>query len=176
MFFILSCHKEPIPPIPEQELITTLKLTLTDTVFPYPEQTFVFRDIDGDGGFDPTIDSLIIPAGKVYNARLLLLDERNFPSDTSTNEIKVLNTVHQFFYQSTPADLITDFVYLDFDDNGKPLGNLFSFATKITPSTGKLLITLRHEPNKNGLNVSNNDITNAGGETDIQVDFPVRIY
>ncbi|MDB5227212.1 MAG: type 1 periplasmic binding fold superfamily protein [Bacteroidota bacterium] len=170
------CHKDPKTPIPEQELITTLKLTLTDTSLPYPSQTFIFRDIDGDGGADPTIDSVIIAGGKTYNASLLLLDERNFPADTSTNEIKGLNTLHQFFYQSDPADLFTNFTYTDLDDNGKPLGNLFSFRTKSSSDSGKLIIILRHEPDKNASNVSANDITNAGGETDIEVHFPVRLY
>lgn len=172
----VSCHKEPKTPIPEQELITTLKLKLTDTTPPYNSQTFVFRDIDGDGGFDPTLDSVIIAAGKTFKASLLLLDERNFPADTSTNEIKELNTLHQFFYQADPTDLIFNFSYDDSDDNGKPLGNFFSFSTKNSPATGKLMVILRHEPDKNAPNVTDNDITNAGGETDIEVHFPVRLY
>jgi hypothetical protein len=34
---------------------------------------------------------------------------------------------------------------------------------------------LRHEPNKDALNVASGEITNAGGETDIEVSFPVTI-
>ncbi len=172
----LSCHKDPQTPVPEQELITTLKLRLTDTSPPYNSQTFVFRDLDGDGGFEPIVDSVIIPVGNTFKASLLLLDERNFPADTSTNEIKEMNTLHQFFYQTAPAGLMIDFSYEDNDDNGKPLGNYFIFTTKNSPATGKLVIILRHEPDKYALNVANNDITNAGGETDIEVHFPVRLY
>jgi len=36
-------------------------------------------------------------------------------------------------------------------------------------------ITLRHEPAKDATGVSDGDITNAGGETDISVNFPVEI-
>ena len=171
----ISCRKDPKTPLPEQELITTLKLTLTDTAAPYVSQTFIFRDIDGDGGEPATVDTIKIAANKVYNASLLLLDERNFPADTSTNEIKDLNTQHQFFYQSIPDSLISNFNYVDFDDNGKPLGNLFSLKTNAV-ATGTLRITLRHQPNKDGINVANNDITNADGETDIEVEFPVRLF
>ena len=95
---------------------------------------------------------------------------------TSTNEIKDLNTAHQFFYQSIPSDVITNFSYVDFDDHGKPLGNLFECKTNAVVSTGTLRITLRHQPNKDGINVANNDITNADGETDIEVNFPVQLY
>ena len=171
---IISCRKDPKTPLPEQELITTLKLTLTDTAAPFASQTFVFTDVDGDGGEPASVDTIKIGANKVYNASLLLLDERNFPADTSTNEIKELNTEHQFFYQSIPNSIIINFTYLDVDDNGKPLGNLFSFKTT-TVANGTLRITLRHQPNKDGVNVSNNDITNANGETDIEVEFPIQL-
>lgn len=172
--FLNSCRKDPKIPTPEQELITTLLLTLTDTSAPYTSHTFIFRDIDGDGGEPASTDTIKINANTVYNASLLLLDERNFPADTSTNEIKELNTEHQFFYQSLPDSVITNFKYLDFDDNGKPLGNRFSCKTNNT-ANGTLRITLRHQPNKDGANVMNNDITNADGETDIEVEFPVIV-
>lgn len=175
--FFAGCKKDPLTPPNETELITTLKLTLMDTAAPYTTYSAEFRDLDGDGGIAATLDSLIIPSGKVYTASLLLLDERDAAAiDTTSIEINEENTVHQFFYQSTPIDVITNFTYLTFDDNGKPLGTEFSCKTKPTASTGTLRITLRHEPNKDGANVVNNDLTNAGGETDIQVDFPVRLY
>lgn len=176
IFFFVGCRKDPRTPLPEQELITTLKLTLTDTTFPYSSQTFMFTDIDGEGGDPAIIDTIKISSGKFYNASLLLLDERNFPADTTTNEIKELNLDHQFFYQSIPDDIIADFTYLDFDDNGKPLGNLFRCKSNPAVKSGTLRITLRHQPNKDGINVANNDITNADGETDIEVEFPVQLY
>ena len=44
-----------------------------------------------------------------------------------------------------------------------------------TPATGNLTITLRHLPNKSGVNVPGGDITNAGGGTDAEVVFPVVV-
>lgn len=174
IILLIGCRKEPKAPIPEQELITTLKLTLTDT-FTHISHTYTFKDLDGDGGEPATIDTIKLAANKVYTASLLLLDERNFPPDTTTNEIKTLSTEHQFFYQAVPENQLINFTYLDFDTNGKPLGNLFSFKTN-NPSQGILRIILRHQPNKSGINVDKNDITHAGGETDIEVDFPLIIY
>ena len=42
-------------------------------------------------------------------------------------------------------------------------------------SVGTLKVTLRHEPNKSAAGVVGGDITNAGGETDIEVEFPIVI-
>lgn len=173
---MISCRKDPKTPLAEQELITTLKITLTDTAAPHTSQTFIFTDIDGDGGDPAILDTIKITAGKVFRAGLLLLDERNFPADTTNNEIQELDTEHQFFYQSVPNDIFSGFAYLDSDDNGKPLGLQFECSSKNTATTGFLRITLRHQPNKDGLNVSANDITNAEGETDIEVEFPVIVY
>lgn len=50
----------------------------------------------------------------------------------------------------------------------------FSFQTGAT-SNGSLKITLKHQPNKSGTNVSIGDITNAGGETDIEVTLPIVV-
>lgn len=173
--FIIGCKKDPTPVL-EQELITTLKITLTDTAAPYSQYSFTFKDIDGDGGTPPTIDTIKVPAGKTYHASLLLLDERSTPADTTSNEINELNKEHQFFYKSTPVDVFTNFTYLTFDDNGKPLGTEFSLKSKSSAASGVLRVTLRHQPNKNGAGVANGDITNADGETDIEVDFPVTLY
>jgi hypothetical protein len=38
-----------------------------------------------------------------------------------------------------------------------------------------LKITLRHEPNKKASGVVGGSITNAGGETDIEVSFDVEV-
>jgi hypothetical protein len=41
--------------------------------------------------------------------------------------------------------------------------------------TGKLKIVLRHKPDKNASGVANGNIANAGGETDIEVEYNVVI-
>ena len=42
-------------------------------------------------------------------------------------------------------------------------------------ASGNITIILRHEPVKDAEGVSDGDITNAGGETDISVTFPVVV-
>ena len=62
------------------------------------------------------------------------------------------------------------------DTNGNPIGLDYSFATWNAGGSGNLKITLRHQPDKNAAGVSSGDIANANGETDIEVEFPVRLY
>ena len=64
--------------------------------------------------------------------------------------------------------------YTDMDDDGNPLGVSFTLTTG-DASTGNLTIVLRHLLDKNAAGVSDGDITNAGGDTDIEVTFPVVI-
>ncbi|MFN8237123.1 MAG: hypothetical protein U0T77_03045 [Chitinophagales bacterium] len=173
---VSGCRKEPRTPAPEQELITTLRITFTDTTAPYTSYSFSFTDIDGEGGEPPVQDSILLPKNRTYNATLLLLDERDFPADTVTNEIIELGEEHQFFFMSSPAELLNSISYLDADKNGFPIGNAFRCATSNTLTNGSFRITLRHEPAKNAAGVASGDITNADGESDIEVEFPVRLY
>ena len=60
------------------------------------------------------------------------------------------------------------------DANGNPIGLLTTVTTE-EPGNGTITVILRHEPDKFALGVSNGDITNAGGETDIEVVFNVEV-
>ncbi|MBK7753909.1 MAG: hypothetical protein IPI41_15275 [Flavobacteriales bacterium] len=79
---------------------------------------------------------------------------------------------HQFFFQ--PAGANITFAYSDADANGNPIGLQTTMASG-TASVGSLKVTLRHEPDKTAAGVASGDITNAAGETDIEVTFPVVI-
>ena len=66
------------------------------------------------------------------------------------------------------------FAYSDQDNDGNPLGLLFELTTG-DAGNESYTITLRHEPDKTAAGVSGGDITNAGGETDIEVVFDVVV-
>jgi hypothetical protein len=84
---------------------------------------------------------------------------------------------HQFFYKSTPSNVLSGFIYQGENDiDGNPIGLNFQFDTWNTGGSGNLKITLRHQPDKNAAGVSSGDIANANGETDIEVTFPVILY
>jgi hypothetical protein len=170
-----ACKKdeEETPVLPnEEELITTLTFTLTPVGGGTPV-VFSFKDEDGDGGNAPVIIEGILSANTDYTGAVTLLNESEDPAENITLEVQEESADHQLFYQiESPLDM--DISYADTDANGKPLGLSTTVSTG-PASTGNLTITLRHEPDKNASGVSSGDITNAGGETDIEVTFSVEI-
>lgn len=175
ILFTLSCQKEPQTPINEEEVINTVILSLQKSGTTIA-QNYVFNDPDGDGALNPTVDSIIIEKAALYNATITLLNTTVSPADTISKEVLEEGIDHQFFYQSTPNTILSSFVYNDIDENGKPIGLSFGINTSNTIGTGILKIILRHQPNKTATGVSSGDITNANGETDVEVDFPVRLF
>lgn len=168
-----SCKKDEDPVIPnEEELITTLNYTL---ISQNPADTVVlrFQDLDGEGGNDPVIIGGTLMANTVYNGSLELLNEQENPAEDITEEVETEAEEHQFFFEVSNG-LDATVAYDDTDANGNPLG-LASVINSNSVSSGKLIVILRHEPDKNAAGVSDGDITNAGGETDIQVEFDVDI-
>ena len=166
-----SCEKED-PEIPnEEELITTFNYYLTpangDTTI-----VFSFKDLDGDGGNEAEIIGGVLDANMVYSGRVELLNEAESPVENITTEVEEEGTLHQFFFQTSIADL--SIKYTDVDNEGNPIGVASELSTGTTTS-GTLTITLRHEPNKSASGVANGEIGNAGGETDIQVTFPIDV-
>ena len=79
---------------------------------------------------------------------------------------------HQFFF--TPSNSIATFAYSDTDSEGNPIGIKFTLTTS-DGGTGNINITLIHEPEKTEPGVSSGDITNAGGEADIEATFSVTV-
>lgn len=167
---ITSCKDDPEPPN-EEEIITTVMYTLT------PDGggtsvTMSFEDLDGDGGNAATIVGGTLAANTSYTASLDLLNEAESPAEVITEEIEEEDEDHQFFFASTIADI--SFAYGDMDADGNPVG-LSSTLTTGAAGSGTLTVTLRHEPMKSATGVADGDITNAGGETDIEVVFPVDV-
>lgn len=158
--------------IVEEEVITTMNITLTsedgsDVV------TLTTQDLDGeDGPLAPEITGGTLAANTTYNATVELLNELENPAEDITLEVAEENDVHQFFFEQN--DISTTFSYSDVDENEYPVGLSFSIATGAAGS-GTITVTLKHEPNKSAEGVSNGDITNAGGSTDVEATFPITI-
>lgn len=156
----------------EEELITTLILTFTDQEVSTEVFHLRFTDTDGAGGNAPVIVADTLPAGRAFGVAVRVLNESVNPAQEVSDEISAEAVAHQFFFQSTVATL--SIAYADADANGHPIG-LTNTAVTGTAGTGMLTVTLRHLPDKGAAGVSAGDITNAGGETDIEVQFPVVI-
>jgi hypothetical protein len=152
----------------EQELITTVSLIIKDNVVLV--DTFSFKDPDGPGGIAPTKERITLEANKTYTCTLLLLDETKKPVVVTSLEIEKERDLHQFFFHpSTGTDM--SFSYLDYDDNGVPVGLQTTLVTGAA-STGTLTVVLKHQP---GVKPKSGPGNEALGETDVEVSFDVTI-
>jgi hypothetical protein len=167
---LISCEKDEVKPVNEEEVITTVTTTLTNGTNVI---TLRSKDLDGDGPNTPVVTvSGKLMAGKVYTGRVTILNETETPAGDITAEVKEEGDEHQLFFQSPNG--LTTFAYTDLDKNGKPIGLEFTLTTK-TAGTGSLVVTLRHEPNKSASGVVSGEIANAGGSTDFEVKYPIAV-
>ena len=171
VLFLNSC-KDDDPIIEnDEEVITTLIYTLTPTSGDVV--TLSFSDLDGDGGNAPTITGGTLQANMTYTGVLDLKNDSESPAESITAEIEAEKEDHQFFFSTeNGVDLVIN--YTDQDANGNPIG-LATTLTTGSVSSGTLKVVLRHQPDKAASGVATGDITNAGGETDIEVIFDIEI-
>jgi hypothetical protein len=168
---VSSCEKDDPAPINEEELITTVRLVCTP-VSGGDVVTLAFEDLDGDGGDAPVITGGALKANTNYTAEVTFLNESVTPADNITEEVLEEGTEHQVFLAFAGIDM--SYGYLDSDADGNPIGLEMSLSAGGAGS-GQLVLVLRHEPVKDNPGVASGDITNAGGETDVEVVFPVEI-
>ena len=163
---------QPVTPVipNEEEVITTVRYTLTPTGGG-AVVVFQFQDLDGDGGNAPVITADSIDANTAYTGAVEFLDELKSPAEDITEEVLAEGLEHQVFYQVAFGDFVIQ--YADQDSNGNSIGLSTNFQSNTTG--GNLTVILKHEPAKTAAGVSAGDITNAGGETDIEVVFPVNV-
>ncbi len=159
--------------INEEEVITTLSVTLT----PDGGGTAIVltsTDLDGDGPNPPTIVGGTLATNTNYTGVIQALNELENPAENITEEVAEEDDEHQFFFQAVGPNLNISTTYADFDDDGNPLGINFSLTTG-DAGDGTLRVTLRHLLDKFAAGVSDGDITNAGGDTDIEVDYSISV-
>ncbi|MFD1061728.1 type 1 periplasmic binding fold superfamily protein [Winogradskyella litorisediminis] len=171
--FTVSCSDDDNPVIVNEEEVITKMVVEFVPVGGGNRVVVEVNDPDGDGPIQPVATDGILVANTTYNANITLLDESN-PNDIEniTEEVEEEDDEHQFFFATTGN--IGTITYLDFDANNNPVGLNFSLET-LSATSGTLTVTLRHEPIKDAAGVSNGDITNAGGETDIQATFNISV-
>lgn len=171
ILFFTACEKDD-PVIPnEEEIITTLIYTLM------PEdggaaKVFRFEDLDGDGGNAPILSVATLDDNTTYTGTIELLNEQESPAESISEEVEEEAEEHQFFFQTNLSGL--EINYNDQDADGNPIG-LSTTLNTTNAEKGTFTIVLRHEPNKTASGVMNGDISNAGGETDIEVTFEINV-
>ena len=170
-----ACNDDDAGPENDEEVITTLIYTLTPDDGTDPV-VYSFQDVDGDGGNMPIVVGFMnrLKTGVTYTGTIELLNESETPVEDITAEIREEDEEHQFFFSFDGGAPNISLDYADQDANGDPVG-LATTLTAIGASSGALMITLRHQPNKGAAGVAQGDIANAGGETDIEVNFFVTV-
>jgi hypothetical protein len=166
--FISSCSKDSHSHN-DQESIN--KITV-DLVSASHTAVFSFEDKDGDGGLSPILKADSLKTNQSYTATIKAFKFENNAWVETTDEILREGVDHQFFFAATANALETN--YADLDVNGKPIGLKSTWITK-SVAAGKLKLTLLHEPNKSAQGAATGDKTNAGGETDVEIEWDVKI-
>ncbi len=165
---LFSCEpNDPVDPN-QEELITTVNLDLESNGLTY---SLNYQDLDGDGGNAPVITLDTLAANSTYSGSITLFNESVTPAEEITPEIFDEASDHQFFFTSNGT---SSFTYSDQDNDGNPIGLSFELTTG-NATNETFTITLRHEPDKSATDVSSGVITNAGGETDIEIALSVII-
>ncbi len=147
---------------PPPELITSVNVSLvsqSDTL------TLSFSDLDGEGGNDGVVEGGILDANTTYSFATSFLNESTTPAEDITEEVREEGTDHFVDYQSGTLGFTV--VRTDVDDDGNPIGLTGTFTTG-DAGTGELQVILLHEPIKTA------DAA-TGGETDIEVGFPIVV-
>lgn len=170
--FSTSCSNEDTV-VNEEEVITTVTTTLTGGG---QVITLTSRDLDGDGPNAPVVTvSGNLTAGTTYQGSTTFSNELADPIEDITAEIEEENLDHQVFYFLSSALGTVTYDPTDLDSEGNPIGLHFTFVAGASGTTGTLTVTLRHLPNKTVSGVSGGDITNAAGNTDAEVYFPLTV-
>ena len=139
LFVSCSNDDETVAPVNEEEVLTTMTVTLTPNF-----------------GGSPITVSGNLATGITYNGTILLLNETVNPPENITDEVEEEDLEHQFFY-TLGSGLDATTAYSNFDSEGNPLGTEFTLITGAA-SSGTLTFTLRHEPTKPNDGISANQI------------------
>lgn len=171
LFILSSCDDDDPEPENEEELITTVNVIFED-MSDNATYTLTFTDLDGDGGDPPVITTEPLPANAEFRMDVEFLNELEDPAEDITDEVREEAEEHQVFFIINGVSLTHS--YDDEDVNGNPLGVVNAIQSG-DAGNGTLRVVLRHEPDKFATGVSDGDITNAGGETDVEVTFDVEV-
>lgn len=169
-FAVTGC-KDDVQPINEEEVINEVVIQLTaadQSVY-----TLRYYDADGDLSGSPVITADTLPLHSVLEGTITLTNSLVQPAEDITEEVREEGDDHQLFY-IVNGNQAPDITYRDVDNNQLPIGLAFTMATK-DATQATLTVILRHLPNKTAIGVKEGDIANAGGETDIQIDFPLIV-
>ena len=182
-FGFVSCESEDPVPENDGELITdvTLNFQELDGGGSPVGTPFSAKASDPEGietGGSPTIETVNLQSGKKY--RMTIEVANSIAGEDITEEILAEGDEHQFFFLGT-AFIPENILSIVYDDpSGELIGLQNELTVSTTPSTNnvQLRVVLRHDLAKNFPGATNPNFATyeqAGGETDLDLTFPVVI-
>ena len=148
-----ACKKEEeevTPPLPENELLTTISLRLissdnADTL------NATWRDLTPNDTNPPdtSLAILNVKDSTLYRAEVFFLDETKSPAEDIRAEVQERANYHRIFYfPSSSLGSNFNVNITDFDTNSPPLAlGLTSNIQTVQSSNGILRVVLKHQPN-----------------------------
>jgi hypothetical protein len=175
-----SCNSDDPEPENEGEVITdvTLKFTELNASGTPTGTPLEFKATDPDGlelGNRPTIATITLARGKSYLMEISLFN--SIENEDITEEIEEEKEKHQFYFLGSAftGTPILSYTYGDADIDGNPVG-LRGIVQTIGFNNAQMRVVLRHDLNKNFAGAKNphwENFVQAGGETDLDITFPV---
>ncbi len=182
-FAFASCESEDPVIENEEEVITDVTLSFTElNASGTPVGTKVsFKASDPQGivlGTAPTIETVRLTKGKNY--RMEITVSNAIANEDITAEILAEGDEHQFYFLGTafvgspPLSIVYD------DPSGELIGLRTKVAVAASPGFNNAImrVILRHDLNKGFAGANNPNFQNfeqAGGESDLDIDFPLVI-
>ena len=182
-----SCSDDDVPPAEnDEEVITDVTLTFTNSADPTDVVTALAQDPDGEGIEELEVkDAINLKPETTYTLTLQIENklDANDPEDI-TEEIAEEDHEHQFFFSfsndafSNPAgngniDTASDpLVYKDEDENGNPVGLSTTWTTSAAAlAAGTFTVRLLHQPD--GLKTATSGV--EVGDADFDLTFVLNI-
>ena len=175
-----SCKSDEPTQENDGEVITdvTLKFQELNSSNALVGSVLSFKASDPQGievGKTPTIQSINLAKGKKYQMTIEVTNA--IKGQDITQEILTEAAAHQFFFLGQVFD--SSFLSIQYADAGGVALGLKTTVT-VSPSTGtnnsSMRVVLRHDLNKSFSGANNPNFANfvqAGGETDLDITFPV---
>lgn len=170
---LTNCSSESLILEPQQN-ITTVTYTLTP-VGGGESVVFDFEDEDGSGDLLGIATGGTLTKSTVYQGEIEIHALSNESIVNITEAIRVDGRDNQFFYTSLNPAIVISYDDTDVDLDGNPIGILTNLTTVNNNGEGNITLTLKHNPDKEGLAVSGGNVSLSGGRTDIEIDFPVIV-
>ncbi|GMQ23581.1 hypothetical protein Aoki45_02630 [Algoriphagus sp. oki45] len=181
-FAFASCESEDPVEENDGEVITDVTLTFQeiDASNNPVGSPFSFTASDPEGievGATPTIETVTITRGKMY---LMTIEVFNsIENEDITEEIEEEADEHQFYFLGSAIDNnILSISYADEGGIALGLQNMVNVSSSPGANNAQMRVVLRHDLDKNFPGATNPNFANfvqAGGESDLDITFPVVI-